>query len=181
MESHTLKCEKLASHRLPERFRPILKRPLGILVKNEHLNVSSIEKELNGCFLLVSVGDATTEKLLSLGFRPDVEVVDSVEMRVPRSLPSSHYNTELRVSNEAGHLTDEAIYSVSNALYAKKPVRIIVFGEEDLLALPILATYPNDSVVAYGQPNSGMVMVRINDNLRKSTASILNEMDIVLG
>lgn len=170
----------MASHRLPERFRPILKRPFGILVKNEHINVRSIERILDGCFLLVSVGDATTEKLLSLGFRPDVEVVDSLEMRMHRSLPSSQYKTELKVSNEAGHITDEAIYAVSNALYAKKPVRIIVFGEEDLLALPIIATYPNDSVVSYGQPNSGMVLIRINNEFRKSATSILNEMDIVL-
>jgi uncharacterized protein (UPF0218 family) len=53
------------------------------------------------------------------------------------------------------------------------PVRILVTGEEDLLALPLFVIVPNGSVVLYGQPLEGMVIVRINEKIRRKAQEML--------
>jgi uncharacterized protein (UPF0218 family) len=54
------------------------------------------------------------------------------------------------------------------------PVRIVVSGEEDLLALPLFAMVPNGSVVLYGQPLEGMVIVRIDEKIRWKARDLLH-------
>ena len=46
------------------------------------------------------------------------------------------------------------------------PVRITVFGEEDLLVLPVCIHAPDNSIVLYGQPNEGLVLVEITTEIR---------------
>jgi GTP-dependent dephospho-CoA kinase len=53
------------------------------------------------------------------------------------------------------------------------PVRIVVSGEEDLLALPLFVMVPNGSVVLYGQPLEGMVIVRIDETVRWKARDLL--------
>jgi uncharacterized protein (UPF0218 family) len=53
------------------------------------------------------------------------------------------------------------------------PVRIVVSGEEDLLALPLFVMVPNGSVVLYGQPLEGMVIVRIDEKIRWKARDLL--------
>ncbi len=165
---------------LPDHMRQRLKSPFGRLIKNPEVNKEKIGREFESCTLKVAVGDATTETLLSLGFTPDIEVVDGREMRESRELPKSKYRTEIRTANPSGCLTDETLQAVSAALNSEMPVRILVDGEEDLLVLPILALYPVGTVVVYGQPRSGLVFLHLDEEVRKSALSILQEMGVVL-
>ena len=52
----------------------------------------------------------------------------------------------------------------------------MVIGEEDLLVLPVCAYSPENSVVLYGQPNEGIVIVQINSEIRNKAQSIMNSM-----
>jgi uncharacterized protein (UPF0218 family) len=166
-------------HPLPNDLRLRLKRPLGSLLNNSNISRDRLLLELEGADLTVSVGDATTELLLSLGFFPDVEIVDGREMRRDRDPPPSAYRILIPVSNPAGCLTDEAIDAVSEALRSEKPARILVEGEEDLLTLPVLACYPIGTVLCYGQPNSGLVVLHIDEKLRKLAVSFLRQMGVL--
>ncbi|MCG3779568.1 MAG: hypothetical protein JW390_20152 [Nitrosopumilus sp.] len=56
------------------------------------------------------------------------------------------------------------------------PVRLIVNGEEDLLVLPVCIHAPENSVVLYGQPNKGLVLVQINTEIRNKAQSLLDMM-----
>jgi uncharacterized protein (UPF0218 family) len=56
------------------------------------------------------------------------------------------------------------------------PVRIIVTGEEDLLVLPVAIYAPDNSVIFYGQPNEGLVMVLVTEEIRNKAKSILDSM-----
>ena len=56
------------------------------------------------------------------------------------------------------------------------PVRIIVQGEEDLLVLPVVLFAPANSVVLYGQPNEGLVIVKISEGIRNKVKAIMNSM-----
>ena len=55
-------------------------------------------------------------------------------------------------------------------------MRIIVKGEEDLLVLPVVLFAPEKSVVIYGQPNEGLVIVKVNEEIRNKAKSIMNAM-----
>ena len=45
------------------------------------VNPSNLNMEFESSSLRITVGDASTETLLSMGFPPDIEVVDGLEMR----------------------------------------------------------------------------------------------------
>ena len=55
----------------------------------------------------------------------------------------------------------------------EESVRITVDGEEDLLVIPACIYAPDKSVVLYGQPNEGMVIVPVTSEIRNKTKSIL--------
>lgn len=170
--------DRLPSYILPDDLRRRLKRPLGRLIRSQDVTRENLSPDIQSSIVTVTVGDATTEKLLSLGFAPDVEIVDSREMRRDRDPPASKYHGIIRTSNPAGCLTDEALQAVSEALWSEKPVRILVEGEEDLMALPVLALYPNGTTVLYGQPKRGLVVLRINEDIRRVALSFLRKMGV---
>jgi hypothetical protein len=55
-------------------------------------------------------------------------------------------------------------------------VRIVVNGEEDLLVLPVAVYAPDNSVILYGQPNEGLVIVQVTEEVRNKASSIMNSM-----
>lgn len=167
----------LLLHRLPNRLRKHLSKPWGELIPQEKIDREEILGHIEGASMIVSVGDATTEMLLSLGITPDVQVVDARERRHDRESPRKGHKTELQTQNPAGYLSEDALKTVSEALKIEKPVRIIVDGEEDLLTIPIIATYPPKTRVLYGQPGIGLVIV--NALTKANMASkVLKEMGI---
>ena len=165
---------------LPKSLRDRLKHPSGKLIKNSNVNTNNLKVEFESKALIVAVGDATTETLLSFGFPPNIEVVDGREMRIVRDPPKSNYESLIKVKNPYSCLTEESLQAVSDALSAKMPVRIFVDGEEDLLALPIMALYPIGTIVVYGQPRIGLVFNCLDLKIRKSVMTMLNMMGIYL-
>ncbi len=53
---------------------------------------------------------------------------------------------------------------------------ILVDGEEDLLALPCIVESPNNSLVLYGQPSQGLVVVDTSSTVRNEASLILSRM-----
>lgn len=112
-----------------------------------------------GAAAVVTVGDRTTEKVLGYGILPDIQIVDGMERRSPRTPPDTAART-IRCCNPAAHITAEAVFAITEAYAADAPVRILVSGEEDLLLVPALAHAPPGAVLMYGQPGEGLVVVR---------------------
>ncbi len=139
-----------------------------------------MSKAIRGCRIIVSVGDRTTETLIQMGFTPDVQVVDGLEARKPRPLPFGTFATEMRVRNPAGHVSDEAVHAIQQSSNQPKPLRIVVEGEEDLLALPFLAVYPEGIALLYGQPGEGIVVVVVNKGSKGFAKDLLTEMGVKL-
>jgi GTP-dependent dephospho-CoA kinase len=134
--------------------------------------------------ILVTVGDATTAKLLSFGIVPDLSVVDGKERRTPmdRTIISplaveieQGRLTYMECSNEAGSISGNAIATIKDALKEPFPVRVFVYGEEDMLAVPLFIMVPDGSVVLYGQPLEGMVIVKVNEDIRRKAQYLLDE------
>ena len=82
----------------------------------------------------------------------------------------------VRASNPAGSITAEAIEAVRNALGGEKPARVLIEGEEDLLAIPAIEAAPPGASLYYGQPGEGVVMVLVDERARSSAKAIIAAM-----
>lgn len=161
---------------LPENLRDTLRKPLGELLKDSEITKDIILKKIGQEAFLITVGDATTEKMVKFGIAPSLQIVDSLEKRQQRDLPEGLVRTSLNCNNPPAEITDDSINVVKQAFGMDKPVRIIVQGEEDLLVLPVVLFAPSKSVVMYGQPNEGLVIVKINEEIRNKAKSIMDAM-----
>jgi len=147
---------------LPDDLRDQLKNPLGNLIKDNDIDKENIIKEISAESVLITVGDRTTENMLQLGFKPQIQIIDGLEKRNQRIVPTDDaVNTNLSCRNPPGEITEESIQVIQKAFSCEPPVRITVDGEEDLLVLPVCMSAPENSVVMYGQPNEGLVIVTL--------------------
>ncbi len=162
--------------RLPENLRDYLKRPLGILLPNSAVTKENILKKISNDSILVTVGDASTERIIKFGINPSIQIVDALEKRSRRELPQGLVTTLLRCTNPPGEITSESIDMIKKAFEVEKPVRIIVDGEEDLLVIPIALFAPENAIILYGQPNEGLVIVKVTQEIRNKAKTIIDLM-----
>ena len=164
--------------KLPENLREDLKIPLGDLINDIDVNNKNIQTKINPKSVLITVGDRTTENMLQLGLKPQIQIIDGLEKRNQRIVPTDDaVNTNLSCRNPPGEITQESIQVIQKAFSSEPPVRITVDGEEDLLVLPVCIAAPENSVVMYGQPNEGLVIVHVTLEIRAKVQKILDVMN----
>ena len=164
--------------KLPDSLREQFKTPLGDLIPESQANKSNIQKHLPENSYLITVGDRTTEKMIDFGLIPSLQIIDNQEKRVKRE-PAKNNNayTELICDNPAAEITPQSIDSIKKAFVSKTPVRLTVRGEEDLLVIPVCIHAPENSIVMYGQPNEGLVIVKVTPEIRNKTQRLLDLME----
>ena len=163
---------------LPDDLRDQLKNPLGNLISDNDPNKENIIKEISTESVLITVGDRTTENILQLGLKPQIQIIDGLEKRNRRVVPTDDaVNTNLSCRNPPGEITEESMQVIQKAFSSKPPVRITVDGEEDLLVLPVCMSAPENSVVMYGQPNEGLVLVHVTPEIQAKVQKILDSMN----
>jgi Uncharacterized protein conserved in archaea len=165
-------------YRLTDHLREELKKPLGILVKKGK-EADYIRKNLLNKDFVITVGDRTTESFVLAGGKPKLEIVDLKEKRSTRVKTETAAEEIIKVRNEAGTISDEAIEVIKNSLNSPKRIRIEIDGEEDLLGIPCIIYAPEGSYVLYGQPNEGLVVVRVDRNMKDKANAILLSMEKV--
>ena len=164
--------------KLPENLRDQLKIPLGDLIKEEIVNKENILTNIGSEPIVITVGDRTTENMINLGIMPHIQIIDGLEKRNKRLVPADDaINTNLSCKNPPGEITEESTEVIQKAFSSELPVRITVDGEEDLLVLPVCIFAPENSVVMYGQPNEGLVIVHITPEIRAKVQKILDVMN----
>lgn len=163
---------------LPENLRDQLKNPLGNLIKDNDPNKKNVLKKIYAESIIITVGDRTTENMVQLGLRPQIQIIDGLEKRNQRLVPvDDAINTKLSCKNPPGEITEESMQVIQKAFSCEPPVRIIVDGEEDLLVIPVCIFAPENSVVMYGQPNEGLVIVHITPEIQAKVQKILDVMN----
>ena len=164
--------------KLPDNLREQLKIPLGLLLLESDATKKNIQKHISENSFIITVGDRTTEKMIEFGLIPSLQIIDGQEKRIKRDIPKSFdISTTLTCENPAAEITDQSIETIKKAFASHTPVRITVNGEEDLLVLPVCIYAPENSVVMYGQPNEGLVIVKINPEIRNKTQTLLDLME----
>src|SRR5437899_13003540 len=166
----------LKEYRLPSSLRERLGKPIGKLFKDEETKGRAFRSELEKASFVITVGDRVTERIAELGRIPEVQVVDGRERRMERRLPDVQYKQLIRVRNPPGTITNEALDGIAQAVNVKDgPVRVVVEGEEDLLAIAAVDSAPIGSSIYYGQPLVGLVHVRFAPAAKRRNPTIVKE------
>ena len=163
---------------LPDDLRDQLKKPLGDLFSNDNPHLVTLIKKISAESILITVGDRTTENMLQLGLKPQIQIIDGLEKRNQRTVPADDtVNTNLSCRNPPGEITEESMQIIQKAFSCESPVRITVDGEEDLLVIPVCIHAPENSIVMYGQPNEGLVIVHVTPEIKAKVQKILDAMN----
>ena len=162
--------------KLPDSLRDQLKIPLGILLPIGQDNKRNIQKYLSDNSYIITVGDRTTEKLIDFDLIPSLQIIDGLEKRIKRDIIKLGDAFELKIDNPAAEITLQSIEIIKKAFTMNSPIRLTVNGEEDLLVLPVCIHAPENSVILYGQPNKGLVLIQITAEIRNKAQALLNLM-----
>lgn len=153
---------------LKKESRGIFKKPFGKL----YPALDEVDRDFLENHFIISIGDATTNNVLNADIIPKIGIIDN---KIEREI-SKHqieYNAiTLNVDNPPGTITDELWETIEKAKYLAEEsnVLIIVNGEEDLAVIPCVLMAPENTVILYGQPGEGLVVVeadKIKDTAKK--------------
>ena len=153
------------------------KEPFGILIEGSFSETMNQLKELvkkEKPTKIISVGDMVSRNLHEHHIIPQVSIVDNQSMRKkmqPQIFPDKKI---VQVKNPQGTITQEAIHAIQKALQSKEQTQIVVEGEEDLLTLITVLYAPENSMVIYGQPNKGIVAVKVTAQKKADAEKIWN-------
>ena len=128
----------------------------------------------------ISIGDQTTKNLLDADIIPKIGIIDNIIER-KTSKHNIEYNAViLNAVNPPGTITEElwATIKKSFQLSGKSNVLIIVDGEEDLAVIPCVLMAPEGSIILYGQPGEGVVLVE-TDKLKETAKEMLDNFEEV--
>jgi len=173
------KNDKSIIRTLTIELREELKRPQGLLIAGSFKETMKTLKELvekEKPPAIISVGDIISMLMLKFGLAVDILIVDNKTMRKKISPIVVDSNHTLYAKNPSGTITNEAWNIIRTALKLKGLKKIIIEGEEDLLTIVAVLSAPNDAFVVYGQPNVGVVVIKVNGKKKKDMQKILDLM-----
>jgi hypothetical protein len=161
--------------RLPESLRSEFKEPFGPVYTDAATLLADAGEPV------IAVGDVVTAHLCRAGRTPAVSVVDG---RTKREAVAPETAAALdglppgtTVENPAGELTGAMLRALRAAVAAPDPRVLDVEGEEDLATLPAVVVAPDGASVVYGQPDEGMVLVRVTPAARETMRDLLRRFD----
>ena len=191
---------------LPESMREELKHPLGLLLKEKPTEtlLNLIIKERPP--LVILVGDYCVKDFLAHGAIPNISIIDGKNLRNPfediiipngkvvnaKNPPATitieawkiiqkaikyllENHSENKVKNEGRKEQSIFINSVKSQI-KKQPIIIMIDGEEDLLVIPTVIESPEKSFVVYGQPNEGIVLIKVTKNAKSKFKKLIQRM-----
>lgn len=169
---------------LPKTLRGELKRPLGQLVTDFNLLVR--EFFLGKNLFEATVGDVVTKAANECFLGQQLSVVDLHVGRKQTFTSISELGFEGKPSfttqNQAGTLTPSLFRVLEKSI---KKVRVgehvvvQVEGEEDLAVLPLVLHAPLSTLVLYGQPGEGVVVVEVTEEAKERIFAIVSQFSTV--
>lgn len=175
-----------------ENLRNALKKPLGTLIPGKEddlmdagLTVKKKITELDPV-MLITIGDEVTRIVNEMDLVMNLGIFDYHVKR--KKIYDSVFDLKFRpgrsrfyvtVNNPAGNITGELWEAVRHAIDQHITLGtdhvIKVNGEDDLAGVPAILLAPLDSVVIYGQPGEGIVLVQVTEEKKKELVGILEK------
>lgn len=161
--------------RLSEELRATLKKPLGKTGTLEQIIPFTRGRKI------IAVGDQVVFGLLSKGIKPHVAVFDFRTMRLEvesgvRERIEKEYPSPQKISNAPGTISEE-LFKLAPVLI-REGGALFVEGEEDLAAFPFILFLDKKSVVLYGQPGEGCVLVDHKSEGKKLVKRIAGKLNL---
>ncbi len=164
---------------LTPELRLKLKDPFGNLIQGTAEETMAKMNELikkEKPSRIISVGDVVSLNLHKHGIEPQLTIIDNVSLR-DKAMPQEEVvEKTVYVDNPQGTIAIGAILAVKKALEGKEHTHIVVKGEEDLLTLIAVLFAPENAFVVYGQPFSGVVVVKVTSERKARAQEFLNAM-----
>lgn len=157
-------------HNVKPQSISVLKHPLGQLLYVP--NKEEVRQHASRANKLVLVGDVVTRWFVDQGLKFDLAIVDGM---TKREITSAIDFGDLPVTsgtNPPGTIKSQIVEHLRKSLELTPSV-VRINGEEDLLVLPMILLLPLTSLVVYGQPDKGMVLVEVSENTKKKVVSLL--------
>ncbi|HHN81812.1 MAG TPA: DUF359 domain-containing protein [Methanomicrobia archaeon] len=163
--------------KLTPTVEAILKRPLGVLIRGDPPQPYGILSMSFGHELpIVAVGDVVTKSLEDEGITPILSIFDGhTKRRSMNTAEELRAKADMVVSNPRSAITRELWDAIKHCDFNYR--KLFIDGEEDLATLPAILFAPEGSLVVYGQPDEGIVVVHITDEKRDEVRSILAMME----
>jgi len=144
--------------------RSFLSKPLGPIVKAATHKKNTI---------VAVVGDYALNQFIEKKWIYSVGVFDKLTKREPYgTLQLDNLNADINITNPAGIISLESIEKISQLNYLEQK-HILVDGEEDLLTISLVISMPLNSLIYYGQPNEGMVLLKVTEDLKEKISKLL--------
>jgi len=129
---------------------------------------------------IISVGDIVSKNMTEHHIPIHTIIVDNkVAREIIKPIKVKAEKT-LHVKNPAGTLTPETWTTIQEALKQDQPTQVLVDGEEDLLTLVAVHQAPKNTLVVYGQPNQGVVVVKVTMETKRKVQSIIDAMQPIV-
>ena len=180
--SFKVEKEMVIVYRVTPALRAKFKEPFGMLIRGSFAEtISKIENivKREKPPKIISVGDTVSRNFHEHQINPQLSITDNKRRRKkikPRVFAGKKI---VPVKNPQGTITEEAIKAIREALESDEHVHVIVDGEEDLLTLVAVLYAPEKSLVVYGQPYVGIVVVKVTPEKKAEAAEILKAMKTV--
>ena len=166
-------------YKITPELRIKLKEPFGTLIQGSFDETMVKMKELvekEKPARIISVGDVVSRNLHEHRVHPQLTIIDNKSLRdqaVPKMIRAEK---TVYVTNPQGTITKEALIAVKEAVDKNEHTHIVVDGEEDLLTLIAVLYAPENSFVVYGQPYSGIVVVKVTSEKKAQAEEFLKAM-----
>jgi len=182
---------------IKEELRQELKKPQGILIKGDQKNHQRLLPELKKAIgklhpiMISTIGDEVTKLCNQIDLEPNLAVIDYKVNRKRKyyslsdlGFPKTYVrgvlaNVVTIVRNPPGNITKTLVKAVSQTI--KKYIQndqnqiIRVLGEEDLAGVPAILLSPLGSIVLYGQPGEGVVVVEVTEEKKKELTELFKK------
>lgn len=174
---------ELTPYRVSEATRHNLKNPLGELLTGSEtepaLAVQKLKQKINQTTTVFTVGDIVSQAVISFDIAVALAIIDGKSKRQVVALPAIKQVEKGVVINPAGTIGREIVDALSHEeqywLEGTIDRQIIIEGEEDLVVLPLILLAPLQSVVCYGQPGEGLVMVPVTEDKKTAVVRLLSQ------
>ncbi|MGD0646024.1 MAG: GTP-dependent dephospho-CoA kinase family protein [Candidatus Bathyarchaeia archaeon] len=167
------------SYTITPELRAKFKEPFGTLIQGSFDETMGKMKELldqEKPPKMISVGDVVSHNLHEYGFHPQLTIVDNKFLRTKSCSEEVAIEKTIRVENPQGTITQEAVSAIREAFEKNDHTHIVVDGEEDLLTLIAVLYAPKNAIVVYGQPYSGIVVVKVTSEKKAQARDFLKTM-----
>lgn len=125
---------------------------------------------------IISIGDIVSRNILEKGFPLNIFIVDNKSMRKLIEPINVSVSKVLHLMNPAGIISKDSWRIIEEAINSDGLVKVLVEGEDDLLTIVAVLLAPVNSMVVYGQPNEGIVVINITEEIKKEMREIIKKM-----